>query len=69
MHNMHGMMGMGSISTILMWALIITVIYFIFKSVKKEDKSTHRSPLEIAKSRFASGEITKDEFDEIKSAL
>ena len=66
---MHGMMGMGSISTILMWALIITVIYFIFKSVKKEDKSTHRSPLEIAKSRFASGEITKDEFDDIKNAL
>ena len=69
MHYMHGMMGMGSISTILMWALIITVIYFIFKSIKKEDKSTHRSPLEIAKSRFANGEITKDEFDEIKSAL
>lgn len=69
MHNMHGMMGMASISTILMWALIITVIYFIFKSIKKEDKPTHRSPLEIAKSRFASGEITKDEFDEIKSAL
>lgn len=46
---MHGMMGMASISTILMWVLIITVIYFIFKSIKKEDKPTHRSPLEIAK--------------------
>jgi uncharacterized membrane protein len=66
---MHGIMGMASISTILMWALIITVIYFIFKSIKKEDNPMHRSPLEIAKSRFASGEITKDEFDEIKSAL
>jgi len=44
------------------WIIVQWVKYFS----KKEDK---RPPLDIAKDRYAKGEITKDELEEIRKNL
>ncbi|MDA3813974.1 MAG: SHOCT domain-containing protein [Candidatus Cloacimonetes bacterium] len=48
--------------------LIIIIIYFIFKD-KIDINKTEKSPLDILKLRYAKGEISKDEFDEMKQNL
>ena len=64
-----GIFGMG-LMMIVFWGLVIWLIYFLIKSgsnnnprVKNEDS------LEIAKKRFAKGEITRKEFEEMKKEL
>jgi len=67
----YGMMGIGPWDTwfsmtimILFWT---AVIWFIFWLIKRND--TSESAFEIAKKRFAKGEITKKEFEEIRKSL
>ncbi len=60
--------GMGGM---FMWIFIVIIIavivYFVVKEINK--KSENESPLDIAKKRYAKGEINKTEFDEIKKNL
>lgn len=69
-----GLFGMGFLM-ILFWGLVIWLIYFLIKSGTNNNRNESRpsnkdeSSLEIAKKRFAKGEITKKEFDEIKKEL
>lgn len=48
--------------------MLIVVIYFIFKD-KIDIKQTEKLPLDILKVRYAKGEISKIEFDEMKQNL
>ena len=62
---MHGPVGM--IVMVLFWALIIALVVKIFQhffSSKTSDRQS--SALEIIKERYASGEISKPEFDQMK---
>jgi putative membrane protein len=64
-----GMFGgwFGFIFMIIFWALVIWgVVYLIKQLTKKEEKHT---PLQILKMRYAKGEITKKQYEEMKKRL
>lgn len=70
----HGMIGGGF--SIIFWILIIGVVYFFFTEYNKknnqsspEPKNGQESAEEIARQRYAKGEISKEELDEILNTL
>ena len=69
----YGMMGYGGmLFGLLFWIVIIVLAYFLIKSLIQKNKTSSvegKSSLEIAKERYAKGEITKEELDEIKKNL
>lgn len=50
-------------------SLIVWFIYLLAKAPNKDRRKKSREPLEIAKERFARGEITKEELNEIRKEL
>ena len=59
---------------IIVWVIIIALIVWgVIALVKRgsstSDTSHKRDPLEIAKERYAKGEISKQEYEEIKKNL
>lgn len=65
---MHGSFGM--ILTILFWVLLIGLAVKIFQYVvtsKKEE--TPPGAMTILKNRYAAGDITKEEFDQMKKDI
>jgi len=70
------MMGYGGYGGMLMWLVLIilagVIIYFVFSQSKKSGNSidsTRESPMDILKKRYAKGEISKEEFDRLKSEI
>jgi len=60
----------------LMWLILIiiagVIIYFVFsqsKRTKTSIDSRRESPADILKKRYAKGEISKEEFDRLKSEI
>ncbi|MGF1792662.1 hypothetical protein L4D21_18860 [Photobacterium profundum] len=62
-------MTMMPFSMIFMWILMIAFVYLIIKAIKQDNKSPSSSAIEVAKCRFANGEITREELKEIKKEL
>jgi len=64
-------MGFGWFFMILFWVLIIFGVVYLVRLLTrdKEEKQQHASPLDILKKRYARGEITKEEFEKVKSDL
>jgi len=68
MFGWHDMgMGMGVIMMIF-WVLMILVVVWLFQNARR-DKTSTESALEIAQKRYAKGEISKEQLDEIKRNL
>ena len=69
----YGMMGSGGMFFgLIFWIIIIVGAYLLIKYLIEQNKirgGEDKSALEIAKERYARGEITKEEFDEIKKGL
>jgi putative membrane protein len=69
----YGMMGSGGMFFgLLFWIVIIVLAYFLIKSLIDKNKTSSvggRSALDIAKERYAKGEITKEDLEEIKQNL
>ena len=60
----------GGIFMFIFWILIIVLIVSILKgSFMGERQNKNETPMEILKIRYAKGEITKEQYQEIKEKL
>lgn len=67
-----GMGWVGPLIMLLFWSLIIGLLVWLARSFVQQSgrmTSDHRDPLDIARERYAKGEITKDELLDIKKTL
>lgn len=74
MWYMHGFGGgwmiFGGIIMLLFWAgLIALVIWGVTRVTRHNFNTGKQDPLDIARERYARGEITREEFEEIKKNL
>ncbi len=60
--------GLHFLGTIIFLALLVLLIYFIVKKVQKKNNK-EPDALEILKTRYAKGEINKEEFNAKKKDL
>lgn len=69
----YGMMGSGGMFLgLIFWIIIIVGVYLLIKYLIEQNKvrsSEEKSAMDIAKERYAKGEITEEEFEEIKKRL
>ena len=63
----YGMMGFGFIFMLLFWGLIIWLIVTLINASQSNKNGS--DSLTILKKRYASGEITKKQFEEIKKEI
>lgn len=63
-------MGFGWIFMVLFWAgVILLIVWLVRQNFNQENLTERRTPGDILKERFAKGEISKKEFDEMKKEL
>ncbi len=63
-------MGLGMLLMIVFWGgLIALVTWIILRLVRSGQQPSSQAPLDIAKARYAKGEISKEEFEQIKKDL
>ncbi len=69
----HGMMGGGSIIgwifMILVGVALILAIIWLYRQIRGEAPTAGESALDVLKKRYAKGEITKEQFNEMKDEL
>ncbi|HEY5715388.1 MAG TPA: hypothetical protein VIS54_03160 [Psychromonas sp.] len=59
----------GGWHMIVLWILLLAVSIWLVFSLKNSNQNQPESALEIAKKRYAKGEISKTELDEITRSL
>ncbi len=74
MWYMHEGMGwwivFGGIWMVLFWGgLIALIVWGITKLSGRNSSTSKRDPLDVAKERYARGEISREEFEQIKKDL
>ena len=63
-------MAFGGIWMVVFWGGLIALIVWGVKKLTERGGSEHKSsPLDIARERYARGEIAKEEFEQIKKDL
>jgi putative membrane protein len=64
-----GWMIFGGIWSLLVFILIILLIIWAVNKYSGKDTKDRISPLDIARERYAKGEISREEFEQIKKDL
>ncbi|MBI2907785.1 MAG: SHOCT domain-containing protein [Chloroflexi bacterium] len=61
----------GSVWMILFWGAIIALVVWGIKALTRSEtpSATRRDPLDIVKERYARGEISREEFEQLKKDL
>ena len=59
----------GGILWLILWGTIIYLVVSVVTSGRHEHRHADEEPLEIAKRRYARGEITHEEFEQIRKDL
>lgn len=63
-------MAFGGIWMIIFWVgFIALVVWGIIKLSQRDGSTPRHSPLDVAKERYAKGEISKEEFEQLKKDL
>ncbi len=68
MHYMESMGYFGWVGMLLFWGAFIWLIVWLV-SKNREPGQTEKTPQQIAKKRYAKGELTKKEYGEMKKEL
>ncbi len=71
MHDLGGWwMLFGGIWMVVFWGgLVALIVWGITRLTKRDGSIIKPTPLEIAKERYAKGEISKEQFEQIKKDL
>lgn len=71
MHDVSGWwMLFGGIWMFIFWGgLIALIVWGITRLTRRDESISKHSPLDVAKERYAKGEINKEEFEQIKKDL
>jgi putative membrane protein len=64
-----GWMLFGGIFMLIFWAAVIVLIVWGIKKLTENKRATGSNSLDIAKERFAKGEINEEEFQNIKKHI
>jgi putative membrane protein len=65
-----GWMILGGFLMLLVWGVVIwAIVWGIRRSTRHASLGGNITPLDIAKTRYARGEITKEQFDQLKKDL
>jgi putative membrane protein len=62
----------GSVGFVILWGLIIWAVVTVVSKLgggQSSEESREDTPFDIAKRRYARGEITKDQFDQMRRDL
>lgn len=60
----------GGVIFVLFWVLVITLIVWVVRKIGQSSRTQPaHNALEIAKERYARGDITKEQFEQIKKDL
>ena len=60
----------GGLFMLVFWGgLIALIVWVVTRLTKRSDSTQTRSPLDIAKERYAKGEIDREQFEQIKKDL
>jgi len=63
-------MAFGGLWMVVFWGgLIALIVWGIMKLVRQNGSASKQNPLELAKERYARGEITREQFEQIKKDL
>jgi len=66
----NGWWAFGGISMMLLWiGVVILIIWIAMKIVGGSGKESKSDALDIARERYAKGEISKEEFEQMKKDL
>ena len=61
-----GMMGLGGLVMLLFWIVVIIGIVALVKWLFGTSSSMGYRPLDLLKARYAKGEITKEQFEQMR---
>ena len=66
-------MGLGMLVTLAFWAAVIVglvlLVRWLMSSTTGQAQTPHETPLDVLKRRYASGEITHAEYEQMRQAL
>jgi putative membrane protein len=63
-------MGLGILCMVIFWAVVIgLIIWAVRRNDNRQSNSSGDSAMDIARQRYAKGEITKEQFEQMKKDL
>lgn len=65
----YGAMGVGMLFMLLFWVLVVLGIVALVKWLAGTRRETSEHPVDIVRARYAKGEITREQYEQLKRDL